>query len=48
MDGGLIFSTAGRPSKPSAFDIALQVTGNTPGNGMDELCDFIAGRALIR
>jgi hypothetical protein len=43
MDGGLIFFTAGRRGKPSAFDIALQqaltfqLMGNTLGNDMGEL-----------
>jgi hypothetical protein len=52
MDGGLIFFTTGRRSKPGTFDIALQqtltfqVTGNPPRNGMGELCEFIAGRRL--
>ena len=52
MDGGLIFFTTGRRSKPGTFDIALQQTlafqvmGNTPRNGMGELGEFIAGRRL--
>ena len=50
MDGGLILSATDRRCKPGAFDIALQqaltlqVTGNTPRNGVGELSEFIAGR----